>query len=244
MRLASALLLLSIISAPVRGDFVTLSPASIQGAQALTSPITGTTYTGSSGDTIGYGSGLTQLHDVVSAMTFDLSHVQGTIVGLTLTGSVPTLTSLSGQTYFPNQYAQLGVSLTLPGSLPNPSDPQALYNAVTTGQNVGGFTVDNGLILPPVIISSYGSSFNVSLGASAISAAQTGSLALGFAPQSATPFTPGVMGDLSNTQLVVETVPEPSAVVLLGIGLVTMLCATRSLKRLNAGNPRVLPATS
>jgi hypothetical protein len=168
---------------------------------------------------VGAGEGLTQVHSIVSYLTFDLSEVQGPIAELEITGSLTNLRPVLSQsmTYLSaGQYASLNVGVSLPG-FPNLSDFQAIYASVVSGPNVGGFIIDNGVVVPPAPPPTYGANFALQING-AIGSIQGGILALGFSGGQPNPFFPGVTGDLS-VQLDVGVVPEPSALTLMALGV-------------------------
>jgi hypothetical protein len=211
MRLADALILLVVLSVPARADFATILPTSYTGVQSITYPGQAPSYVPAMlGNSVGYGQGISPTHVIVNDVKFDFSGVEGTIIGLELTGRLTSLSTVLGAPYV--TYAQLFGSITLPQPATG-ADPQSIFNAVTSGAGTGGFAVDNRLILN--VPRPLGSTVTASISPNAIP--QDGTLFVGFVGTSAFPFSPGVQGVLS-VQLIADIVPEPTSLCLTGLG--------------------------
>jgi hypothetical protein len=204
-------------------DFVTLIPASSASVDQQQTNLGSVYAAGPTDRTVGFGQPRIVFNTYVTQMSFDLSNVTGTVTGLELKGSL----SLAPVPFTPpnfyqsGQYVDLGVVVTLPTTVTTNDPLFNLFAGVTNGLNVGQFTVDNAGtagVTPPGGGTGFGQNFDVVLDPNALGAIKNGTLSLGFDPGPGGPINPGVQGSLA-LQLVVQTVPEPTALTLTGLGL-------------------------
>ena len=230
-RLLSACLILFGCAIPARGDLI-LSPDSFTGVFLLEQ--TNTFGISTPSKFVGQGNGPVQYHNAVTIAHFDLSGVTDPIVGLGIAGSIPNITSVIGFPLIGYTYIHLNVNLA--GTF-NAADPSSVYQAATTGMNLGTFSASNLNGVPPEpYLIDYGPNYGVTLGPEALSEVHnTNSLDLAFVSTGGGWVLPGVGGGtgagttLDDLTLTVSTapVPEPSSALIFGVGLAGFLFALK-----------------